>query len=251
MNDTFCKKLLELRTKSNITQNELAQKIGVTRQAISKWERGDGLPDLYNTNLLAKALNVTVDELLNDEVVLDNIDFSNKKETYYSGLLKGNYLKNILYKAKHTTNSLEAKKIKKILLIAGGIGLIIGISLILSGFFGFAKGSMDAVENFGPDNLNPFSPIPFMIVFLAGGVITALSTYVFMGGFSIVIAGVTTKYLDTRTKCPNCGNEIDPDEKICSNCGYDLKDVINKVCSCGKINQPEDIYCRECGKKLN
>ena len=71
-----------------------------------------------------------------------------------------------------------------------------------------------------------------------------------MGGLSIVVAGVTTKYLDTRKKCPSCGNEIDLDELVCSNCGYDLKEHHDKTCSCGKVNQPEDLYCRQCGQKL-
>lgn len=52
--DVFSSKLLELRQQNKMTQEDLANKIGVTPQAISKWERGNGLPDveLYWTSML-------------------------------------------------------------------------------------------------------------------------------------------------------------------------------------------------------
>ena len=66
MNNTLGKKIVKLRTERNITQEELAERVGVTRQAISKWERGDGLPDLYNIQSLAKVFGISIDELIND-----------------------------------------------------------------------------------------------------------------------------------------------------------------------------------------
>jgi len=58
------KKIQELRLKRNLSQGDLADKLGVSRQAISKWEREEGLPDLYNIKKLAEIFKVSVDELI-------------------------------------------------------------------------------------------------------------------------------------------------------------------------------------------
>lgn len=59
--------ILEQRKKLNLTQSELAEKLSVTSQAISKWERGRGLPDIEMLNGLAKIFNVEIDDILNGE----------------------------------------------------------------------------------------------------------------------------------------------------------------------------------------
>jgi len=56
--------LKRLRKQRNLTQEELSNFIGVSFQAISKWECGDGYPDITNLPVLAKFFNVTVDELI-------------------------------------------------------------------------------------------------------------------------------------------------------------------------------------------
>ena len=63
----FGKRLREFRKRRNMTQKEVATKIGVSEQALSKWENGECLPDVYNLKLLALALNVSVDCLLDTE----------------------------------------------------------------------------------------------------------------------------------------------------------------------------------------
>ena len=47
-------KILELRKKNNITQEELAERVGVSRQTISKWELGETSPDLRQSKELSK-----------------------------------------------------------------------------------------------------------------------------------------------------------------------------------------------------
>ena len=44
MNKNLGERIIQIRTEKNMTQGELASRVCVTRQAISKWERGDGLP---------------------------------------------------------------------------------------------------------------------------------------------------------------------------------------------------------------
>ena len=56
-----------LRKEKNLTQQDLADMLGVTNKAVSKWERGDGYPEITIVPALAETLDVTVDELLNGE----------------------------------------------------------------------------------------------------------------------------------------------------------------------------------------
>lgn len=56
--------IAQLRKEANMTQAELAQKLNVTVQAVSKWERGKGLPDINTLEPLADALGVSIIELM-------------------------------------------------------------------------------------------------------------------------------------------------------------------------------------------
>ena len=60
----FGKKLRDFRKSKNYTQDELAAKISVSGQAVSKWEKGECLPDVYNLKLLAQVYRVSMDDLL-------------------------------------------------------------------------------------------------------------------------------------------------------------------------------------------
>ena len=55
----------ELRKEKNMTQEQLAEKMGVTAKSISRWENGKTMPDLSMITILAEELNVEVSELLN------------------------------------------------------------------------------------------------------------------------------------------------------------------------------------------
>ena len=61
---TFGEKLSSLRKQANLTQGDLADKLNVSRQAVTKWEGDVSLPDLENVKKLASIFNVTIDELL-------------------------------------------------------------------------------------------------------------------------------------------------------------------------------------------
>lgn len=70
----FGLKLQTLRKKSTMSQEDLATLIGVSRQAISKWERSEALPDLYNAKKIAEVFNITVDELMDIEIKSIDMD---------------------------------------------------------------------------------------------------------------------------------------------------------------------------------
>ena len=61
--------ILELRREKNMTQQELADKIGVTDRAISKSENGRGMPDLSLMIPLCKELDITINELISGEKI--------------------------------------------------------------------------------------------------------------------------------------------------------------------------------------
>lgn len=62
----FSEKLKEIRKNEGLSQEQLAEKIGVSRQAITKWETGKGLPDVENMIIIAEIFKTTLDELLRD-----------------------------------------------------------------------------------------------------------------------------------------------------------------------------------------
>lgn len=56
--------ILELRTKMGLSQDELAEKVFVTRQAVSRWENGETTPNIETLKLLSKLFDVSINTLL-------------------------------------------------------------------------------------------------------------------------------------------------------------------------------------------
>ena len=83
MNIEIANRLRQMRNKNNLSQEELAAKIGVSRQAVSKWERAEASPDTENLILLARLYGVSIDELLNaGSSSSSNSGVSLKKDDY-------------------------------------------------------------------------------------------------------------------------------------------------------------------------
>ena len=61
----FADNLLNLRKRYSMTQEDLAEKLGVSRQAVAKWESGESVPDLEKSRLIAEVFGVTLDDLVN------------------------------------------------------------------------------------------------------------------------------------------------------------------------------------------
>ena len=66
MNIEIANRLQKLRKENGYSQEELADKLGISRQAVSKWERAESSPDTDNLIILARLYNMSLDELLND-----------------------------------------------------------------------------------------------------------------------------------------------------------------------------------------
>ena len=142
-------RLIKLRKKYGYSQEELADKLGLSRQAVSKWERAEASPDTDNLICLAKLYGVSLDELLSVDEDIDTIvneqvkKEENKKEGFHLVDDEGNEViisnKGVTAKDKKG-NKVESKyKNDKVLRIAniieGALFLIATISYILLGVF--------------------------------------------------------------------------------------------------------------------
>lgn len=79
MNVETAQRLAGLRRSKGFSQEGLARKLGLSRQAVSKWERAESSPDTENLISLAKLYGVSLDELLNpSDEIEDDIEFENE-----------------------------------------------------------------------------------------------------------------------------------------------------------------------------
>lgn len=74
---TFGEKLKEARKEAGLTQEELAEKLSVSRSAVAKWESDKGLPDVNNLKAMSRLLTVSLDYLLDDD---EKLSFNETKE---------------------------------------------------------------------------------------------------------------------------------------------------------------------------
>ena len=66
--------LFHARKKSGLSQEEVAEKIGVSRQTISKWETNETVPDIYQSKKMAKLYKISLDELIEFDIDLQEIE---------------------------------------------------------------------------------------------------------------------------------------------------------------------------------
>ena len=84
--------ILNLRKKNGLSQEQLGEKVNVTRQTISNWELEETAPNPEQLKLLSKVLNVSVDDLIDNDlqnVVLSKIKMTEKQTRTIKKILKG------------------------------------------------------------------------------------------------------------------------------------------------------------------
>ncbi len=81
---TFAEKLQSLRKAKNLSQEDLAEKCGVTRQSVSKWETGSGYPETEKILVLCDILDVNLDYLLRDISVAPHEDKKQEQTSSYT-----------------------------------------------------------------------------------------------------------------------------------------------------------------------
>lgn len=97
-------KIQILRKNKNMSQEKLADKLNISRQAVQKWENGESLPDISNLIQLSNIFNITLDRLLKDDDCVNIINNQNHSE---------NQIINFLILAKKNTYAGNAKEEEK------------------------------------------------------------------------------------------------------------------------------------------
>ena len=121
MNLQIANRLLQLRKERGLSQEELADQLGISRQAVSKWERAEASPDTDNLICLAKLYNVSLDYLLQTE---------DSSETIKTEQIKKEDVETVVEEDE------DAKKPKVLNMLTGLIPVLITITyFILGGVF--------------------------------------------------------------------------------------------------------------------
>ena len=115
-------KIYDLRKKMGLSQEELAGRLNVSRQTVSKWELGDSVPDVDKVVAMAELFDISLDELVLDKKPDERKTDDNGGSKHYE------ITEEIKQKLLTDTNKKRAKKILKIALIVAGV--IIAIDLL-------------------------------------------------------------------------------------------------------------------------
>lgn len=125
------KNLLFLRKYHNMTQEELAEKISVSRQAVAKWESGETMPDLGKCVAIAELFSVTIDDLVRHDAVRKKVPIPPKGKHIFGTVVVGERGQIVI-----------PKKAREIFVIKAGDELLIlgdeeqrGLALIKSELF--------------------------------------------------------------------------------------------------------------------
>ena len=118
MNIKLADRLVELRKQNKLSQEALAEKLGLSRQSISKWERAEASPDTDNLIALAELYGITLDQLLGNDEVKTEPQPQQAKKSLSAKQIKG---KSNLKKAP--------------LLFLGAIAVYVGGGIILGAFW--------------------------------------------------------------------------------------------------------------------
>lgn len=90
MNLEIANRLVALRKENNLSQEALAEKLGISRQAVSKWERAEASPDTDNLIALAKLYHISLDDLLKihedeEEIPSDSVEVTEEAQDSFAG----------------------------------------------------------------------------------------------------------------------------------------------------------------------
>lgn len=138
MNIETANKLLELRKLNKLSQEDLAEKLGVSRQAVSKWERAEASPDTENLILLAKLYNISLDELLN----IDIQRFKNEKKTKSINLTKSNDTSSQIHEVQENVFNASNYMISP-------VNQVENVNIISKPSFKFKNNKFEFLENIG------------------------------------------------------------------------------------------------------
>lgn len=178
----FNEKLAQMRKNNNMSQEQLADRLGVSRQAISKWESGTSMPDMAKILELCKILNCSLEELIDDGINRNTHENNNQKVDI------NNYIKELLDFITKTINMFWSMTFTEKLKCIIEILALIFIIFIIWGMAGsIVSGIFENLLRLLPDNVYQF-------IYSFCSVIYGL--FGFVSGLLIVIHAFKIRYLD-------------------------------------------------------
>ena len=123
MNIKLADRLVELRKEHKLSQEALAEKLGLSRQSISKWERAEASPDTDNLIALAEVYGITLDQLLGNEETTDTTTEASTETVEEKNELSENQIKG------------KKRFLKAPLLFLGAVALYVGGGIVLGVFW--------------------------------------------------------------------------------------------------------------------
>lgn len=138
--------LKTLRTINRLTQEEVAEKIKVSRQAIAKWEKGESVPDIHSCVALANLYNVTLDNLVSYKEEVEGLAVPPKGKHFFGIVNVGERGQIVIPKKARETFNIKAGDS---LIIVGDEerGLAIVPETYVSDFFQLIKTPFDDTNN--------------------------------------------------------------------------------------------------------
>lgn len=185
MNNQFSENLKRIRKEQNLSQEELADQLGVSRQAISKWESGQAYPEMDKIIALCNKFNVNIDDLLHNDIkeVKGEEESKNKVNSAITGFLK--YITNTVNMFSNMTFKSKIKCLFEQAVIAG---ILLIISLVIVGALSALFTSI-------------FSFMPARAVSIIYNIITSILVILCVGLSIVIMTHVFKKrYLDYYEK---------------------------------------------------
>ena len=189
----FKEKLVKLRKEKNRSQEQLAEELEVSRQAVSKWESGNSYPEMDKLIQMCKIFNCTLDDFTNDEIDLEKIETKNNK----------NPVNDILFEIKETLkisidmfSNMKAKEIIKLLFT---MFIVLLIVLFLQLPIKELYSSVETVFYSFGDDFGKIASSIWMFVLGAGYIILSIMIFFYIYKF---------KYLDKYKEIKKSDNIV-------------------------------------------
>lgn len=212
MNNNFSENLKKIRKEHNLSQEQLAAELGVSRQAISKWESAVAYPEMDKIISLCDKFNLNIDDLLHRDIKEIKGEEESKKKL---NKIIDDFLKFITDTVNLFSNMNFKSKIKCLLeqLIIIAILLLISVIIVQ-----FSETFFTHLLGFLPNNANNFITSILTFIFII---------FCFISSIIILAHIFKTRYLDYYMKIKNDVNNIISEEKINSDTSSNNEETIN------------------------
>jgi transcriptional regulator with XRE-family HTH domain len=248
--DLFCANLSTLRRNADMTQSELADRLNLTRQAVSRYEKGDSFPDISILVKIAEIFDITIDELIGAGTPTEG-----EQE-----ILKNAALGNDLGKCRYNIHELEnlAPFLKPSVLdraIQGFASQGIDISNFVSLFSYMSdRGFWELLEASDYQTIDT-ALLEKMLPFMNFSAKISLFDKIIRGEIDWHFLSVLMKYIrvsDSVIEAAVIDGVLDEGVLALVREFHDNRSKSMKKCeSCGEFSPPETLFCTFCGKRFS